>query len=109
MYCTRRQQRWQSLRAQRASKAPFMLSGNNKTSERIRAMASTGPRYPAHMIFPTPRFPISPLDVLIASADNALRVLSGAQTASRPSPGAAAVDEAQALTDDERRLSGALM
>jgi len=49
---------------------------------------------------------LTPLDALLASADNALRVLSGTGVASRPLP---AAGEAPALNDDERRLSGALM
>ena len=57
---------------------------------------------------PTERPPLSTLDALIASADNALRVLSGTGSASRPPP-AAPEDGLSALTDDERRLSGALM
>ena len=56
----------------------------------------------------TERPPLSAIDALIASADNALRVLSGAGAASRPSP-AVGVDVAPALADAERRLSGALM
>ena len=56
----------------------------------------------------TERPPLSAVDALIASADNALRVLSGAGVASRPPP-AVGVDAAPALADAERRLSGALM
>ena len=48
-----------------------------------------------------------PTDSLLIAADNALRTLSGASHAARPSP-AAAVAEAE-LSPAQRRLSGALM
>ncbi len=57
---------------------------------------------------PIVRSPLSALDALIASADNALRVLSGSGVASRPPPGVAG-DDALPLSDDDRRLSAALM
>ena len=46
-------------------------------------------------------------DRLFVAADNALRTLTGADHASRPSP--AMQTQAPALADSERRLSGALM
>jgi ubiquinone biosynthesis monooxygenase Coq7 len=52
------------------------------------------------------------LDPLLIALDSALRTLSGASHAGRPSPAAelqAAADARSALTDDERRSSGALM
>ena len=51
--------------------------------------------------------PASKLDQALSCADNALRTLAGAYVASRisPAPAADAVD----LTDEQRRLSGALM
>ena len=51
---------------------------------------------------------MSPMDQLLACADNALRTLSGAYTAARSNPGAEDSD-ASALPPDQRRLSGALM
>ena len=57
---------------------------------------------------PIVRSPLSALDALFASADNALRVLSGSGVASRPPPRVAG-DDAAPLSDDERRLSAALM
>ena len=50
---------------------------------------------------------LSRLDLLIAAADNALRSLGGADATPRPAPSEA--EPAVALTDAERRLSGALM
>jgi ubiquinone biosynthesis monooxygenase Coq7 len=50
---------------------------------------------------------LSPTDLILAAADQALRSLSGAPQAARPSP---AADRAQApLEDADRRASGALM
>lgn len=49
---------------------------------------------------------LNPIDRLLSSADGALRTLSGASVASRPSPGTA---QADALDEHDRRLSGALM
>lgn len=54
------------------------------------------------------------VDRLIASLDEALRTLGGGSHASRPCPRPAPAEAAEvgataALTDDERRLSGALM
>ena len=53
------------------------------------------------------RTALSPMDRWLASADHALRTLSGASTASRPRPGADI--PIAVLDEDERRLSGALM
>jgi 3-demethoxyubiquinol 3-hydroxylase len=47
------------------------------------------------------------LDRVLSSADNALRTLSGSAHAARPNPAAATADVS--LSDDERRLAGALM
>jgi ubiquinone biosynthesis monooxygenase Coq7 len=55
------------------------------------------------------RSSLSALDALIVSADNALRVLSGTGVASRQAPGPSPADAPPLLSDDERRLSGALM
>jgi 3-demethoxyubiquinol 3-hydroxylase len=52
---------------------------------------------------------LSPLDRLLACADGALKTLSGASNAARPSPSAAAGTESSALDPAERKLSGALM
>jgi ubiquinone biosynthesis monooxygenase Coq7 len=57
---------------------------------------------------------LSPLDHWLAAADGALRTLAGAVPAARPMPrpgatGPCVGPAAPALTDDERRLSGALM
>ena len=52
---------------------------------------------------------MSPVDRLLAAADNALRTLSGASVASRPCPKPAAAAPAATLDDSQRRLSGALM
>jgi 3-demethoxyubiquinol 3-hydroxylase len=49
------------------------------------------------------------LDPFIAGCDNALRTLFGVTRAARPSPAQAVVTAANALSDSERRLSGALM
>ncbi len=58
----------------------------------------------------TDRSSLSPFDTLLVSADNALRVLSGTGVASRPMPTPPhSGDAAAALSDTERRLSGALM
>ena len=54
----------------------------------------------------TPRH-LTPIDTLLAAADNALRTLSGTARAARPYPAAAL--PADALTAHERRLAGALM
>src|SRR5512138_3322804 len=48
------------------------------------------------------------LDRLLIAADNALRTLSGANHAARPSP-AATTSEATALADHDRRHAGGLM
>ena len=57
-----------------------------------------------------PRIPLltSPIDDLLAAADGALRAVSGASRSQRPTPARDEGDVA-ALTDTERRLSGALM
>ena len=52
--------------------------------------------------------PLSPVDRLLAAADAGLRTLFAPPQAGRPSP-AQAAEPAAALSDDERRLSGALM
>ena len=52
--------------------------------------------------------PLPSLDSLLAAADTALRTLSGASHASRPCPAPPGTPSA-ALSDDQRRLSGALM
>ena len=59
----------------------------------------------------TSRPALSPLDALLQTADSALRTVFGAHRASRPcpQPGPSASPAPQALDDDERRLSGALM
>lgn len=51
---------------------------------------------------------LSPLDNCLAALDNALRTVSGAAHASRPTPGRASASLAP-LPPDARRLSGALM
>lgn len=51
----------------------------------------------------------SPIDRLVAAADNALRTLSGANVASRATPTAPGMDEPAALDPVQKRLSGALM
>lgn len=56
-----------------------------------------------------PPIAASPLDRLVAAADNALRTLSGAGVASRPCPTPPAEPAAEALDPAQRRLSGALM
>lgn len=48
----------------------------------------------------------SPLDVILATADNALRTVAGVAHASRPSPATA---NAESLTAEQKRRSGALM
>jgi len=62
---------------------------------------------------PEPHFPsmppLSPLDRLLATADNALRTLSGANVAARPCPGAPSGVAPEPLDEAQRRLSGALM
>jgi 3-demethoxyubiquinol 3-hydroxylase len=50
---------------------------------------------------------LTPLDTLLAAAEAALRTLSGATTSTRPSPAAQIVGDA--LTAQDKRLSGALM
>jgi 3-demethoxyubiquinol 3-hydroxylase len=50
---------------------------------------------------------LTPFDSLLATVDGALRTLSGAAQASRPSPAANGTDEA--MTAQDRKLSGALM
>jgi ubiquinone biosynthesis monooxygenase Coq7 len=55
---------------------------------------------------PSPFRRSSPLDALLGAADEALRTLSGATSAARPSP---ASDRAAPESDDERRLSAGLM
>lgn len=50
------------------------------------------------------------LDRVLSGADGALRTLSGAVHAARPNPAGAAAEAADAaLSDDDRRLAGALM
>jgi ubiquinone biosynthesis monooxygenase Coq7 len=53
--------------------------------------------------------PMSTLDRLLVSADNALRTLAGAVHAARPNPAAAAGAESPPLAEDERREAAALM
>lgn len=59
----------------------------------------------------TSRPALSPLDALLQTADGALRTVFGAHRASRPcpQPGLSAPQAPQALEENERRLSGALM
>lgn len=52
---------------------------------------------------------MSPLDRLLASADDARRTLAGASVASRPRPQPTAAPAAPALDEAQKRLSGALM
>ncbi len=52
---------------------------------------------------------LSPVDRLLAAADNARRTLAGASAASRPCPQPAAPPEPEALDGAQKRLSGALM
>lgn len=52
------------------------------------------------------RAPTSPLDQLLSAADEALRALSGAVSAARPSP---CGERAAPAQEDERRLSAGLM
>jgi len=49
------------------------------------------------------------LDRVLVSADNALRTLAGAVHATRPNPATAAPASGPDLSDDERRLAGALI
>jgi len=73
-------------------------------------LESSPPRFPSlgiHDKVSTPRFPLSPVDRIIAAADTALRALSGADHAARPPP--AAVGAPGPLDDASRRLAGALM
>jgi ubiquinone biosynthesis monooxygenase Coq7 len=51
----------------------------------------------------------SPFDVILATADNALRTVTGVAQASRPSPAPQAATAAEALTPGQKRHSGALM
>ena len=51
--------------------------------------------------------PLPFIDSMLIAADVALRTLSGASHASRPLP-VPAIDSSEALTDAQRRLSGAL-
>ncbi len=74
-------------------KARHLLSRNNEG--RARAL-----RYPRAMLT---------ADHLIASADLALRTLSGGASAGRPMPQPEALPEPATLTPEQRRLSGALM
>jgi len=53
------------------------------------------------------RFPLSPLDRVLALADHALRALDGSSQAARPKP--VAVRPGPPLDDTERRHAGALM
>jgi len=53
------------------------------------------------------RFPLSPLDRVLALADHALRALDGAPQAARPKP--VALQPGPHLDDAERRHAGALM
>jgi ubiquinone biosynthesis monooxygenase Coq7 len=55
---------------------------------------------------PAPLPHSSPIDQLLSAADEALRAVSGSTRADRSTP---ARGEAPALSDEERRLSGALM
>ena len=52
---------------------------------------------------------MSPLDRILATADGALRTLTGANTAARPCPAPPAGAPAASLDEAQRRLSGALM
>jgi 3-demethoxyubiquinol 3-hydroxylase len=52
---------------------------------------------------------MTPVDRLLSAADNALRTISSAATASRPCPQPAAAPPAEPLDAAGRRLSGALM
>jgi 3-demethoxyubiquinol 3-hydroxylase len=53
---------------------------------------------------------MTPIDRLLSAADNALRTVAGASTASRPCPLPEAGEApAEALDDPQKRLSGALM
>ncbi len=52
---------------------------------------------------------MSPVDRLLAAADNARRTLAGASIASRPCPQPSVSRPAQALNEAQRHLSGALM
>ncbi len=65
-----------------------------------------GPRYAEPMPEHLPRSD-RPTDRLIAALDNSLRTLAGTPHAARPNP-AAGVDDAP-MSEDQRRLSGALM
>jgi 3-demethoxyubiquinol 3-hydroxylase len=56
---------------------------------------------------PTSRPALTTFDSLLAAADGALRTLSGAVQASRPSPAAHATDDS--MTAQDKQLSGALM
>ena len=63
-------------------------------------------------ILPSPAMPpiaASPLDRVVAAADNALRTLSGASVASRPCPAPSGPPAATPLEPARQRLSGALM
>lgn len=60
-----------------------------------------------HRTMPSTRS-LSPLDQVLAAAEQALRTVSGAVHPSRPTP-APSQPEAAPLSDAERRLSGALM
>lgn len=83
-----------------------MLSANNATQ---REAGHWGLRYPR----PTMRFPDAPptafADALIASADLALRTLSGGSRAGRPLPRPVGHREDSPLPAESRRESGALM
>lgn len=50
---------------------------------------------------------LTPVDTLLAAAESALRTLSGATRATRPSPAAQIISDT--LTAEDKRLSGALM
>ncbi len=56
-----------------------------------------------------PPVPASPLDRLVAAADNALRTLSGANVAARPCPTPSDQPIQAPLDQAQRKLSGALM
>lgn len=67
------------------------------------AHPDVAPQYPRRTVMNT-------VDRLLASADNALRTLSGAVHAARPNPTAAlGAEDATALDPAQRRLAGALM
>lgn len=67
------------------------------------AHPDVAPQYPRRIVMNT-------VDRFLASADNALRTLSGAVHAARPNPASAlAAEDAAALDPGRRRLAGSLM